>query len=105
MLELISGPRTRIGFVSAGVVAAPMNGLVGTAGGLVAMVTTFEAARSKSKARRMALDDAKVGWMTGRWAGSKVTLTVWVVTALPVVSTTFAFVGTPLTMTEILAFV
>ncbi len=58
MLELISGPRTRIGLVSGALVAAVINGLMVTVGGEVAMFTTFEAARLKSMARRTALDDA-----------------------------------------------
>ena len=104
-LELIRGPRTRTGLVSGALVAAVKKGLTVTVGGLVAMFTTFEAARLKSIARRWALVDAKVGVMVSGWSGSKVTLIVCVVTAFPVVSTTFALVGTPPTMTEIFAFV
>src|SRR5271165_149905 len=101
--ELISGPRTRTGLLSGALVAAVMKGLTVTVGGLVAKFTTLEAARSKSRARRTALDDDWVGWMVSCWLGSRVTLIVCVVTAAPVVSTTVALTGTPLTMTEILA--
>src|SRR5580658_4100895 len=103
MSELISGPRTRIGFVSGAPADTVTKGWMVTVGGLVAVFTTFDAARSKLMARRCALEDDRVGTMISGFFGSKVTLMVCVVTAAPVVSTTVAFVGTPLTMTEILA--
>src|ERR1700722_3059975 len=102
MLELIRGPRTRTCFVSAGATATVMMGLTVTVAGLVARFTTFDAARLKSTARRMALEEDRVGTMIRGCAGSKVMLMVSVVTAAPVVSTTFACCGLPLTITETL---
>ena len=95
-LELIKGPRTRMSFVSEGWMPTVKYGLTVTVAGLVDLSMEFEAARSKSMARRSALVDAKVPVMTSGWSGSKFTVTDTVVIAAPSGPTTFASCGTPL---------
>src|ERR1700678_4635022 len=80
-LELIKGPRTRMSFVSEGWMPTVKYGLTVTVAGLVDLSMEFEAARSKSMARRSALVDAKAPVMTIGWSGSKFTVTDTVVEA------------------------
>src|SRR5882672_406078 len=102
----MSGPRTRMSFWSEGAMPTVRYGFTVTVGGLVAMlIKGVDAARLTSIANRCAEVVANVVGTTSGPAGSKITLIACVVTALPAESTTFAFTGTPPTMTVMTAFV
>src|ERR1700691_2027916 len=78
-VELASGPRTRMSFVSEGWCPMVMYGRTYTVGVAVEVSIYPEPGRSISTAIKAALVEAKVGVMVGWFAGSNTTVSAYVV--------------------------